>query len=224
MTAPDVEAFPALYEDVSAAVSRLREVDGDVPPSVSQLIDEVADRFSTQAPEIALSGVDPYLGQALLAAILYSEKCLRHDRVDCRRRTVRVGLERMRQALRDILDEAPSTESQSAKAVARWLAQNVSVPQAQLADLLDVSPRTWQRWVSETEPAEPEADAEARVRAVARIVAHLRYAFTAPGVIRWFERPHPMLHDKPPKSLLDDPAELPVLTRLAAQTRSMVAS
>lgn len=224
MTTPGVDAFPSLYEHVSAAVLQLREADGDVPPSVSELIDQIADRFGSQAPETALSGVDPYLGQALLAAILYSEKCLRHDRDDWRRRTVRVGLERMRQALRDILDEAPSTEEQPAKAVARWLAQNVSVPQAQLADLLDVSPRTWQRWVSETEPTEPEGDDEARVRAVARIVAHLRYAFTAPGVIRWFERPHPMLQDKPPKSLLYDPTELPVLTRLAAQTRSMVAS
>jgi hypothetical protein len=48
--------------------------------------------------------------------------------------------------------------------------------------------------------------------------------FTAPGVVRWFERPHPQLSNHSPSELLDDPLQLPRLMRLASMSRSTLGS
>lgn len=223
MTATSIDHIaPQLFAEVDRAARGLvgrREVSQEV----HDLIDRIADQFAGH-PETQLAGVDPYLGQAFLSALLACEKGVRAAHEDERRRRVRIGFERVRQALRDIADEAPSAEARTTKEVVRWLEDTVNVPQAELAGLHGVSSRTWQRWTSPTSPTEPEGDDEARVRAVARVVAHLRHVFTAPGVIRWFERPHPELGGRRPADLLADPLEIPRLTRLAAGVRSTVAS
>ena len=175
-------------------------------------------------PETGLESVDPYLAEGLLGGAVVCLKALRDDDVARSRRELRLGLEQVRQALRDVLAEHPVSADQSAKAVARWLADTVSVPQAEVARILDVSPRTFQRWLSETDTAAPTGDDEMRLRIVARLVNHLRHSFTGPGALRWLERPHPQLGDRPPISLLGDEATYPALTQLAARARSMVAT
>ncbi len=52
------------------------------------------------------------------------------------------------------------------------------------------------------------------------MVGHLRHALTGRGVLDWFERPHPLVGDRPPQAFIDEPDALPTLTRLAASTRS----
>lgn len=215
----DHEAAALLHQVEEA--TRLLSTTEAVPPSVGELIDRLSDELDDGT---RLDGIDPYLGQALLAATLSVDKAYRSADEELQGRRVRLGLERVRQALRDIVDAAPVDESRSAKQSAQWLARTVSVPQPELAALARVSSRTWQRWVSEESAARPEAEAEARVRALARVTAHLRHVFTGPGVVRWFERPHPDLNGQAPRTLLDDPLMLPRLIHLAARSRSTTAS
>jgi uncharacterized protein (DUF2384 family) len=212
------EVFPML-EAAQHAMATAR----DVPSEVEQLIDRVADQLDGSLPRWATEGVDPYLGQALLAAALAGEKGLRADNDDDRRRRVRLALERMRQALRDLIDESVAGEDRDIKQVTRWVTGVVGLPYAELAPLLGVSPRTLQRWLAQ-DGSRPEGMDEARVRMVARTVAHLRHVFTGPGTAKWFLRPHPDLEGRPPLQLLDDPLNLPVLTRLASRTRSTLAT
>ncbi len=216
----DVRSLFDMVSDATQVMATAR----DVPESVESLVDQFDVLLSVDAPERGLAGIDPYLGEVLLAGAVVCLKGLRDDNLEQRRRRVRIGLERIRQALRDIVDEAPASELRSSKDTVKWLAETVSMPQARLAGLLGVSTRTLQRWLSDTDPARPEADDEARVGAVAHVASHLRHVFTGPGVVRWFERPHPSLGDRAPQVLLDDPMAYPQLNHLAARARSTIAS
>ncbi len=226
MSTPTAVPFQELARDLYAEVEQAGRVmtgADTVPAEVAKLIDKVADRLETAQRGWGVQGVDPYLGQALLAAALSAEKGLRHDNEAARRRQVRLALERLRQALRDILDEAPTDEDAPIQDVLGWLLSVLAAPQTEVAALLGVSPRTFQRWVAGTAPSRPSGADEARLRAVARVVGHLRHVFTGPGVLRWFDRGHPDLGGQAPRELLADPLALPRLVRLASRARSTVA-
>ena len=79
-------------------------------------------------------------------------------------------------------------DDRAPKELARRLVDVVSLPQSDIARVLRVAPRTLQRWVSESDPAVPSRDNQARLRAVAGIVSHLWQSFTGPGTFRWVER------------------------------------
>jgi putative toxin-antitoxin system antitoxin component (TIGR02293 family) len=149
---------------------------------------------------------------------------MRHDDPTLARRDLRLGLEQVRQALRDMLDEHPVRSDRDPKELVRWLADTTSVSQHDLAEVLEVAPRTLQRWLSASDTAAPSGDDEMRVNVVSRIVSHLRHSFTGPGTVRWLQRPHPQLDGRPPLTLLHDEASFPELVHLAARARSMVAS
>ena len=140
------------------------------------------------------------------------------------RRELRIRLEQLRQVYRDLADARPIYEDCPAKESVRWLAQVIDAPQARIADLLEVSPRTFQRWLSEGDPTEPVGEDARRVRVVANMVGHLRHALTGRGVLDGFERPHPLVGDRPPQAFIDEPDALPTLTRLAASTRSALSA
>ena len=97
-------------------------------------------------------------------------------------------------------------------------------PQAQIARLIGVSPRQFQRWLSPAESASPEGNDLRRVRAIARIVNQLRFSLTPAGVIEWFSWPSPELRRKRPIDLLDTPAQLPRLIGLASDLRATTAT
>lgn len=229
MSAPSVapgrtaEGLAAAWYDELATASQRMAVRRVIPADVAELVERMAEQLAGE-PHTFFAGTDPYLAQVVLASALACEKALRDDNEELASSRLRLGLERLRQALRDVIDESPTSDLRPAKEVARWLASQVAVPQPQLAALLGVSPRTWQRWLSESDAATPNGDEEARLRAVARVTSHLRHVFTAPGVIRWFERPHPQLADQPPSTLLGDPLQLPRLMRLASMSRSTLGS
>jgi putative toxin-antitoxin system antitoxin component (TIGR02293 family) len=211
------------YDEVESAGRRMSTL-RTVPDDVAELVERIAEHLGGEPPRSFFAGTDPYLGQVVLASALACEKALRAASEELASTRLRLGLERLRQALRDVIDESPTADTRSAKEVTRWLGAQVTVPQAQLAALLGVSPRTLQRWLSDSDPAGPDGYDEARLRAVARVTSHLRHVFTAPGVVRWFERPHPQLSNQSPLELLGDPLQLPRLMRLASMSRSTLGS
>lgn len=203
--------------------SHLLATSAVVPPEVEALVDSLDERVHARAPEVAFATVDPFLAEGLLGGVIVCLKALRHDDEVRARRDLRIGLEQVRQALRDALDEQAVHIDRTPKELVLWLADTTSVPQADLAEVLGVAPRTLQRWLASTD-AGPRGDDAMRVQAVARVVSHLRHSFTGPGTLRWLQRPHPALGDAAPLTLLDDPGGIPAVVELAARARSMVAA
>jgi len=195
-----------------------------VPPQVEALVDRFDSLLCARNPEAGLASVDPYLAEGLLGGAVVCLKALRQKDATRARRDLRLGLEQVRQALRDVVDEHPVRADEHPKDLVRWLVDVVSLPQGEIARAFGVAPRTLQRWLSESDPSAPTGADETRVRILARLVGHLRHSFTGPGTFRWLERPHPLLADRAPLSLLEDEARYPELVHLAARARSMVAT
>lgn len=195
-----------------------------VPVDVALFVKQFDDIFHASEPEKAFAAVDPYLAEGLLGGAVICLKSLSSNDPRSARRALRLGLEQVRQAVRDILDQAPASEDEPIKPMLRWLARTMAISQGELAEFLGVPPRTLQRWLSEQESAEPSGYEAGKVQVVARIVAHLRHSFTGPGTLRWFERPHPGLKGESPASLLDEPERYPQLINMASQARAMVAT
>lgn len=118
-------------------------------------------------------------------------------------------LEQFRHALRDIVERRPCDDGAPIRDVLAETADAVNVPQKDLAALLGVSVRQLQRWIS-PDGSQPVGEDAARIRVVGNVVNQLRHSFTGPGVMNWFDRPHPVLRSRP-SMLLDDPLKYPEL-------------
>ena len=79
----------------------------------------------------------------------------------------------------------------------QWLPR---VSQAELAQLMGISIRQFQRWT--TSDAAPSR----RAQLVARLIAILRRSWTPEGVVAWFYRPRPSMNSQAPIDVLGDPA------------------
>jgi Protein of unknown function (DUF2384) len=207
-------ALPRLLGELDEATMSLRAT-SDVPPEVVRVVERLADELHATEPHTL--GVDPYRSSELFAAALLAMKALRHDGARERRRELRVALEQLRQVVRDVADSVPVSDDRPVKEVVSDLVGTLAVPQAEVAGLLGISLRQLQRWLRPDGPV-PEGAEAARVRMVAQIANQLRHVFTGPGVMRWFQRPHPRL-GRPPIELLDDPLKTPTLLELAASAR-----
>lgn len=205
-----------LYDDVTAATTTLQRSKA-VPKEIALLVDEFDTRLRADAP--LQLGADPYLTTMLFAAAFRAQKALRAGRADDRRRDLRVALEQFRQALRDIVANAPVGDDTPVRDVLRNLTQVVTMPQKSVADLLGVSTRQLQRWLA-ADGGVPAGDDEARIRIVAQLVNQLRHTFTGPGVVAWFDRKHPHLGVKPVQ-WLDQPLRYPQLLAAATASRAM---
>lgn len=191
----------------------------DIPDSVRWFVEGLADDL-TVLPTDATLRTDPYLLVALQRSLLAALRALENPDPPEGRRELRVRLEQLRQVYRDLADARPVNADRSVKELVRWLVDVLDVPQGKLADLFEVSSRTFQRWVSAVDASEPVGDEARRVRVVANLVGHLRHALTGEGTLDWLERPHPLAGGHAPRELLDDVDALPRLTWLAASTRS----
>lgn len=198
--------------------TKLLQKSATVPDSLAQLIDSFEPALSAATP-LQLEA-DPYLTTTLWAAAFRAEKALRHDNAESRRRDVRVALEQLRHALRDIAADRPWGDDAPVREVLARTVQVLAAPQRDLAELLGVSVRQLQRWLAEDGP-EPAGDDAARIRVVGRLVNQLRHAFTGPGVLAWFGREHPRLGVRP-AALLSDPLRYPELLGAATSARAMV--
>lgn len=211
----DLGALREQIERAGGSLARTGSISAGLRTAVRRIAEDVL-----AAAEGTLQAHDPYqvvgLQSGAVAALLATH---RSDRA-----RLRVGLEQMRQALRDLLEEASVGEDRSAGEIARWLTDALDVPQADLARLVGTSPRTFQRWIAEGDTVEPRSDDARRLRILARVAAHLRHVLTGPGVLRWLASSHPAIGGRSPADLLDEPDAAEALTRLAASVRSGAAA
>lgn len=77
----------------------------------------------------------------------------------------------------------------------QWLPR---VSQAELAQLMGISTRQFQRWATSNAPP------SRRAQLVARLIAILRRSWTPEGVVAWFYRPRPSLDDQAPIDVVGD--------------------
>lgn len=214
---------PASVERQIAEQNSLLAGTREVPESVRYFIEGLADDVA-RLPADATLRVDPYLLVAMQSSVIGALRALEKPEPEIVRRELRIRLEQLRQVYRDLADSKPTYEDRPVKQLVRWLTDVLDVPQARLAGLFAVSPRTFQRWLSETDDTAPVGEDARRVRVMASIVGHLRHALTGEGVLAWMARPHPAIGDRTPRELLEEPDALTRLTRLAAGTRSATAA
>jgi len=205
--------------EANARLSKLKET----PASVVGLVEEVAAAIA-EGEDSEVELVNPWLWIKVQSAAIRAQAALREED-PARRRQLRLSLEQLRFLFARIADREPLGEDRPVEEVARWLDSKLaSVSQPRKAELLNVSPRTYQRWVSENESARPSSEDERRLRMVARIVNQLRHSLTGPGVVEWFDHPRADLDGHTPASVLDDPAKVELLITVAAASRGNIAA
>jgi hypothetical protein len=218
----DLQNPEALAHELAEANRRLARA-RNVPESVLAVAEDVAHGIS-ETDDAALVGIDPFLWIAVQRAALQAQQALLADPRE-RRTRLRLALEQMRFLLSRLVERAPMSEEQPVGAVVRWLNDKLPVSQQLKADLLGVSERTYQRWISERESSSlPTGDDERRVRIAARIVGQLRHSLTGPGVLDWFGHPRDDLGGDTPQQVLTDPARTDDLLRAALASRAQVAA
>lgn len=214
---------PSSMEREIARRGMLLAGEGKISEDLRFFVDELADQL-IDLPEEAPIRVDPYFLLAAQRALIGSLRALDSDDAAWARQQMRIRLEQLRQVYRDLAEGSAIYEDRPAKEVARWLDLALDVSQARLAELVGVSTRTFQRWLSESDRVGPEGEDARRLRVIATVVNHLRHVLTGPGVVSWFERPNSQIEDRSPLDLLDQPEAAGRLATLAASTRSHSAS
>jgi hypothetical protein len=218
----DLQHPEAVAHELAEANRRLAR-EKNVPASVLAVVEDVAYGIS-EIDDAALVGIDPFLWIAVQRAALQAQQALLAD-PDERRARLRLALEQMRFLLSRLVERAPMSEEQPVADVVRWLDDKLPVSQQLKADLLGVSERTYQRWISKQESSSlPTGDDERRVRVAARIVGQLRHSLTGPGVLDWFGHPRDDLDGDKPQEALTDPRRTDELLSVALSSRSQVAA
>jgi uncharacterized protein (DUF2384 family) len=215
-------ASRAMADEIDA---RNRNLAGEtqISDDLRFFLDELADALVDLPRETPLR-VDPYFLLSAQRALIGSLRALDLADPDQARRQMRIRLEQLRQVYRDLAEGEVLYEQRPAEEIARWLARVLDVPQARLAELVGVSSRTFQRWLSDTDRVRPEGEDARRLAVIAAATNHLRHALTGPGVVGWFEQPSIDLSGRRPLDLLDDPTETPRIGTLAARARSHTAA
>jgi uncharacterized protein (DUF2384 family) len=199
------------------------------PASVLGLVEAVCDEIgNTSREQLSGVGVEPDAWIEIQRAALRAQRVVLGGDKDDRqqRRRLRLLIEELRFRLARLAEDEQVSDERPIDDVVRWLDNVLSLPQAAKARLCRVGERTYQRWVSETDPGHPTGDDERRVRLLARLVTDLRYVLTAVGAAEWLEREHPALGDRVPLDLLDepDPSALSALFSLVAAARAGAAA
>ncbi len=189
-----------------------------IPPRVQGEVREMTDAVDREKG--SWSSIDPHYVEILLRASLSAQIALMEPDLPASRDRLRMALDALAAAFDAIAEQEPVSDDRTGKELVAWLADRTEVSQPELAGLLGVSPRQFQRWLSPAEKAGPEGNDLRRVRAVARIVNQLRFSLTPAGVVDWFSWRSPELGRKRPLDLLDRPDRLPELIALAATTRA----
>jgi uncharacterized protein (DUF2384 family) len=208
--------------DAAREVHRLNDrlaAERTIPADVAAGVREIAE--AVDATHLRRwEAVDPHHAVIVLHSAVRAQRALENPNSILSRNQLRVALESIRQSLAALAEREPVSDERTPKQIVQWLAQQTEVPQATLADLLGVSARQLQRWVSDNERSQPEGDDARKARLVARIVSQLRFVLTPGGTIDWFTWPRADLADRRPVDLLDDPAAEPNLMLVAASMRS----
>lgn len=218
----DIREPAAVAHELGEANQRLAR-ESDVPSSILELISDLSDAIG-EADNATVSLIDPSLWIQIQAAALRTQRAATLDDDREQRRAVRIGLEQVRFLFARLAERQPVAEEQPIKDVLAWLDEKLNVPQRRKADLLGIGERTYQRWISPSESAAPEANQERRVRVVARVTGQLRHVLTGAGVADWFETPMEELDDRKPLDVLGDPVATEQVLHLAVAPRSFTAA
>src|SRR5215218_4761803 len=233
MVSCDVSVVAVTYTDVMATTEVL---DLARPAAAAAAVDALNDRLAAEprvpadmgaavsalaaavrgTPLERWTAADPYLALLVHRAVLDAQAAVE----DAARDALRIALERLSHALAALGEAEEVGDARTPKELARWLADAIEVPQRDVAALLGVDLRRFQRWISARERTQPEGEEARRLRALARLVAQLRHAFTPAGVLAWFDWPRPELGGATPRELLGDPVRLPDLVLAAGSMRS----
>lgn len=189
-----------------------------IPPEIQGRVRELTS--AVDAERAGWGQVDPYYVEIVLRATLSAQIALMEPDVQGSRLRLRMALDTLAQAFSSIAEDQLVSDDRTGKDLVSWLVATTEAPQAQIAQLIGVSPRQFQRWLSSSESASPEGDDLRRVRTIARIVNQLRFSLTPAGVVEWFSWRSPELGRKRPIDLLDKPAQLPRLIGLASDLRA----
>jgi DNA-binding transcriptional regulator YiaG len=193
-----------------------------IPPAIVATVREIA--FGIEETNLRRwETVDPTHAVIVLRSAVSAQLALEEPDSPAARDQLRVALESIRQSLAAIAEREPVSPERTPKEIVQWLAARTEVSQNRLANLLGVSARQLQRWLSLTESAQPEGEDARKVRLVARIVNQLRFALTPAGTVEWFQWERSDLGSRRPRELLDDPIEEPRLLMIAGAMRSTLA-
>jgi uncharacterized protein (DUF2384 family) len=195
-----------------------------IPADIAETVHQIAAAVGRQTQMSRWEAIDPYLTLIVHRAVIQAAEAVRDIDEPAARDRLRVALESLRQGFAAIAENEPVSNERSPKEIARWLVETAEVPQNRLADLLGVSLRQFQRWVSTQESTQPDGDDARRLRSVARIVNQLRFSLTPAGAVEWFSWPRDDLQGRRPIELLDQPDKLPELTAIAGSMRSTYAT
>ena len=208
-------ARPAAAAAVVDALNDRLAAEREVPAAVAAEVSALADAVRA-TPLERWTAADPYLALLVHRAVLDARAAADGEGRDA----LRIALERLSHALAALGEAEEVGDARTPKEIARWLAGAIEVPQRDVAALLGVDLRRFQRWISARERTQPEGEEARRLRALARLVAQLRHAFTPAGVLAWFDWPRPELGGATPRELLGDPVRLPDQVLAAGSMRS----
>jgi hypothetical protein len=192
----------------------------DIDGSIEGRLNDVASRLRDLKPDIEALDLDVEQSAALYSAILDVDRAMHADREDLDRfEQMLLGIERVRQVIRDALDEFVGGAEPDRRRLVRSITDSLpGVKQSELAEVLGVDPRTLRRWSGEA--GQPDH----RLTTVARLVAVLRHAWTPAGVIRWFHRRRRDLGGRAPLELLSDAGAERDLISAARSSRNQYGS
>jgi hypothetical protein len=212
----------AAAAEVQALNNRLA-LEPTIPEAIAAEVRELAGALERIEPW-RWQAIDPHHAVILLRSTLSAQRAVEQPGDTAARDQLRIALESIRQSLAAIAEREPVSDERTPKEVVQWLAERTEVPQARLAELLGVSARQLQRWLSAGETAQPDGDDARKVRLVARIVNQLRFVLTPAGTVEWFDWPRSDIGNRRPLDLLGEPAAEPRLTALAGAMRGLSAA
>jgi hypothetical protein len=222
-----LDALADLSEPAAAAaeIQRLNDrlaSETTIPPTIAAAVRDIAETIdNTHLHRWAT--IDPTHAVVVLHSAVSAQRAIESPDSPEARDQLRIALESLRQSLAAIAEREPVADERTPKEIIQWLAQTTEVRQARLADLLGVSARQLQRWLSPIETSQPDANDARKARLIAQLVNQLRFVLTPAGTIEWFSWPRSDLANKPPKTLLDNPGEEPALLAAAGAMRSTLA-
>jgi hypothetical protein len=195
-----------------------------IPVEIAEAVHALATGVVEETQMQRWQAIDPYLALIIHRAVIQAAEAVHRVDEPQARDQLRVALESLRHGFSAIAESEPLSDEQPPKELVRWLADTTEVSQRRLADLLGVSLRQCQRWLSSQDTAQPEGEDARRLRAIVRIVNQLRFSLTPAGAVDWFSWPRDDLQGRRPEDLLDEPERLPELTAIAGSMRSTYAS
>lgn len=183
--------------------------------SYQQRLKDTAARLVQMDDELHGADFDPEWLAEFRGLLLDSLRAMQNDRPLDGFDELLLAIEAMRHLLRDALDGHVERGEDDIAAVVEQLHQWLPrVSQPELAELMGISIRQYQRWGHMHSPP------TRRAQIVARMIAILRRSWTDAGVVAWFYRPRHELDGQAPLDVLDDAAWEPALFRAVRQGRA----